>query len=249
MLCLSGITSLHKGRGRGVRGRGRAIGATLTAYNMEYSASGSDSENSSKVTSSKGQFTDAEESSVDPDSYTQNSLDRNSFSSQCKEMDTNSYSDESKSTFFKEQNSEFISAKEEDYIRDDQTNFNDSGISDQHFKACSTPVGKVDKTSDLEPSDGDSESRNMPRTSLEDVYSDGHLESRSVEMKALSLDIDTAAHRQAKCADPNGTASSDDIMNLLSPNHEFTLDWAAAMETPDTSSSDTAPNWSLNDSY
>ena len=63
----------------------------------------------------------------------------------------------------------------------------------------------------------------------------------------LKIDVDgrnTVAEGPEVCS----PGLVDDITQLLSPDHEYTLDWAAAMETPtpDTSS-DSAPVWNTSD--
>jgi hypothetical protein len=61
-------------------------------------------------------------------------------------------------------------------------------------------------------------------------------------MKKLSLEINTSNDPIVGAPSP----SVEDIMELLSPNHEFVLDWAAAMETPTPDTSvDSAPDWNV----
>ncbi|XP_076441653.1 uncharacterized protein LOC143280830 [Babylonia areolata] len=43
--------------------------------------------------------------------------------------------------------------------------------------------------------------------------------------------------------------SPDDITLLLSPNHEYTLDWAAAMATPPPQDDQSAPDWNVQEQH
>ena len=64
--------------------------------------------------------------------------------------------------------------------------------------------------------------------------------------RGLSLKIDVG-EKSPNAENPEMYSPlADDITLLLSPNHEYTLDWAAAMATPtpDTSS-DSAPDWNV----
>lgn len=68
--------------------------------------------------------------------------------------------------------------------------------------------------------------------------------AKATEASSTSQSLKIAMPAQAKKSETEAGSADVDIMDLLSPNHQFILDWAAAMETPtpDTST-DSAPDW------
>ena len=74
--------------------------------------------------------------------------------------------------------------------------------------------------------------------------------NETARMLTLTIDVDEITTTPGSAEGPEVCSPGlvDDITQLLSPDHEYTLDWAAAMETPtpDTSS-DSAPVWNTSD--
>ncbi|KAL8572080.1 hypothetical protein ACOMHN_026705 [Nucella lapillus] len=63
--------------------------------------------------------------------------------------------------------------------------------------------------------------------------------------KGLTLKIER--REESPVAQPPDVRSpeSEDITQLLSPNHQYTLDWAAAMETPSPTADSDPPHWNV----
>ena len=74
---------------------------------------------------------------------------------------------------------------------------------------------------------------------------DGGRRINNGRAKTLTLKIDVGARNGAADSPRVFSPLADDITLLLSPNHVYCLDWAAAMETPtpDPSSDDGPPSW------